>query len=205
MRPFPLPIRTVVSGCPTDKPADHPQVDEGLGVADAFNPPQFFRQELEQRGVVLADHLDEHVVGSRRDDHVVDLGKRADGLGHAHQPVSLAADADHCHLLEAELERVCHADDLQDPPLDQSVGTSPDSSLAHTQLERDLGEGPPTVLLQVLDDPLVELRDVIAPAPAPPRPRHRHLVPSRDSHPGVVPRLVSRDGSVGAAARAARC
>ena len=102
------------------------------------------------------------------DDDVVDLGHLGQVLGDLDQLVALAADADHRHLVEAELERVGDADDLEDPPLDQPVGPGPDGGLGHAEVGGDLGERPAAVGLEVLDDPLVERRDLVAGARPPP-------------------------------------
>jgi hypothetical protein len=67
--------------------------------------------------------------------------------------------------VEPELERVRHADDLEDPALDQAVRASADGRLRDAEIRGDLGERPATVGLEVLDDPLVERRDVVAGAP----------------------------------------
>ena len=64
--------------------------------------------------------------------------------------------------MEAELERIGHADDLEDPPLDEPVRPGAHGRLAHAELGGDLGERAPAVLLEVLDDPLVELGDLVA-------------------------------------------
>ena len=96
-----------------------------------------------------------------RDDDVVDLGELRERLGDLHQPVALAADPDHRHLLEAELQRVGDADDLEDPALDEAVRPRADGGLGHAEVGRDLGERPAAVLLEVLDDPLVEVRHVV--------------------------------------------
>jgi hypothetical protein len=71
-----------------------------------------------------------------------------------------AADPDQ-RLLEAELARVGDAHDLEDAALDQPVRAGPDGGLGHAQLVGDLGERAPTVGLEVLDDPLVERRELI--------------------------------------------
>ena len=73
------------------------------------------------------------------DHDVVDLREGGHGLGHADEPVALAADADHRHLLEAELERVGHADDLEDAPFDEPVGPGAHRGLADAELARRSG------------------------------------------------------------------
>ena len=75
--------------------------------------------------------------------------------------VALAADADHRHLVEAELERVGDTDDLEDAALDEPVRAGPDGRLRDAELGGDLGERPSAVGLEVLDDPLVERRHVV--------------------------------------------
>ena len=73
------------------------------------------------------------------------------------QLVALAADADHGHLLEAELERVGDADDLEDAALDEPVGPGAHGRLGHAEVGGDLGVRASAVGLEVLDDPLVEV------------------------------------------------
>ena len=87
------------------------------------------------------------------------------------QPRGLALDPDHRPLLEPQLERVGDADDLEDALLDQPVGAGADGGLGDAEVGGDLGERPPAVLLEVLDDPLVEVRDLVrVPAVARARP-----------------------------------
>src|SRR5215210_3874767 len=143
---------------------DHPQVHEGLRLADAVDGAQLLGQELEERLVVLADDLDEEVERPGSDDDVVDLREFRDRVGHIEETVALAPDADHRLLLEPELERVGDADDLEDSALDEPIRPGSHRGLRHPEVGRDLGEGPPAVLLEVLDDPLVECRDVVDPA-----------------------------------------
>ena len=95
------------------------------------------------------------------DDDVVDLGHLGELLGDLDELVALAADADHRHLVEAELERVGDADDLEDAALDEPVGAGADRRLGDAELGGDLGERPAAVGLEVLDDPLVERRDLV--------------------------------------------
>ena len=61
-----------------------------------------------------------------------------------------------------ELERVGDADHLEDAAFDQPVRPGADGGLGHPEVEGDLGERPATIRLEVLDDPLVERRDVLA-------------------------------------------
>src|SRR5262245_36033527 len=150
------------AGPPLVRLLDHPQVDEGLGLSDALDRSEALGQEAQQRLVVLADGLDQQVVRARSDHDVVDFGHLGDLFGDRHEAVALAADTDHRHLLEAELERVGDADDLEDAALDEAVRARPDRSLAHAELGGDLGVGATAVSLEVLDDPLVELRDLLA-------------------------------------------
>src|SRR5258708_30446203 len=96
----------------------HPEVDECLGLANAIDRAEPFGEEPQEALVVLAYGLDEDVVGPGRDDDVVDLGHLGAAGSDLHQAVGLAADADHRHLLEPELERIGHPDDLQDAALD---------------------------------------------------------------------------------------
>jgi hypothetical protein len=79
----------------------------------------------------LSSHnrLDQEVVRAGGDHDVVDFGHRRQLLGDLDQLRALAADPDHRHLVEPELERVRHADDLEDPALDQAVRASADSRL----------------------------------------------------------------------------
>src|ERR1700690_1549791 len=65
------------AGAPLVGLLDHPEVDEGLGVAHAVDRPQLLGQEVEEGRIVLAPDLDQDVVGAGRDHDVVDLGKRA--------------------------------------------------------------------------------------------------------------------------------
>ena len=95
------------------------------------------------------------------DDDVIDFGHLGEVLGDLDQLVALAADADHRHLVEAELERVGHADDLEDAALDEPVRPSADGGLGDPEVGRDLGERATPVGLEVLDDPLVERGDVV--------------------------------------------
>ena len=61
-------------------------------------------------------------------------------------------------LVDDIVLRVCT---LDDPPLDEPVRARADGRLGDAELGGDLGERPPTVLLEVLDDPLVELGDLV--------------------------------------------
>ena len=63
--------------------------------------------------------------------------------------------------MEAELEWVRDADDLEDAALDESIGPGADGGLGHAEVGRDLGVRPAAVGLEVLDDPLVQLGDVL--------------------------------------------
>ena len=83
-------------------------------------------------------------------------------LRDSHESIALAADADHRHLLEPELERVGHADDLQDATLDEPIGAGAHRCFGHAEIGRDLGVRPPPVRLEVLDDPLVEVGDLLS-------------------------------------------
>src|SRR6186997_935482 len=60
---------------------DQPQVHEGLGLADTIDGTEPVGQEPEERLVVLADGLDEQVVGPGRDDDVVHFGHLGERLG----------------------------------------------------------------------------------------------------------------------------
>ena len=122
-------------------------------------------RKIEQGLVVLADRLDQQVVRAGGDDDVVDLGHLGQVLGHLDELGALAADADHRHLVEAELERIGDADDLEDPALDQPVRPGADGRLGDAELGGDLGERPAAVGLEVLDDPLVERRDLVGARP----------------------------------------
>src|SRR3712207_9262298 len=51
---------------------------------------------------------------------------------------------------------------FRSPPLDESVGARPDGCLGDAEIGGDLGERPATVLLEVLDDPLVERRHLVS-------------------------------------------
>ena len=145
----------------------------------------------------------EDVVRAGRHDQVGDLGEGGDRLGDLQEPVGLAADADHRLLVEAELERIGDADDLEDAPLDQAVGPGPDGRLGDAEVGGDPGEGPAPVLLEVLDDPLVELGDVDARrGTVRPSPRLLHHRPP--VFPGrAAVGAASRDRSRRAARRAA--
>src|SRR6478736_547708 len=141
---------------------DHSKVHERLGLANAIDGTQFLRQEPQQRLVVLADGLDQEVVRAGGDDDVVDLGHVGYLLRDGHEPIALAADADHRHLLEAEFERVGDADDLEDAALDEAVRAGPDGRLGDAQIGCDLCERAPAVGLEVLDDSLVEVGHLLA-------------------------------------------
>src|SRR5207249_8869917 len=98
---------------------------------------------------------------------------------------------DHRLLVEAELERVRDADDLEDPALDEPVRPGPHRGLADAELRGDLRERPAAVLLEVLDDPLVERRDLVArPRRGKPAPGLCHAASSR--HVGEARHETSR-------------
>ena len=63
-----------------------------------------------------------------------------------------------------ELERVGDTDDLEDPALDQPIRAGPDRGLGDAELGGDLRVRSATVRLEVLDDPLVEVRHVVRPS-----------------------------------------
>src|SRR5450756_1365848 len=77
----------------------------------------------------------------------------------------LAAHPDHRLLLEAELERVGDADDLEDAACDEAIGVRTHRCFRDAEGRRDLREGAAPVQLEMLDDPLVELRDLARRAP----------------------------------------
>src|SRR3954452_793041 len=149
------------AGAPLLRLLHHAELDERVGLADSQDLPQSFGEEAQQGVVVLAHGLDEEVVRTGGDDDVVDLREGCDLAGDLHELLGLAPDADHRHLVKAELERVGHADDLEDPALDEPVRPGAYRGLRHAEIGRDLGERAATVLLEVLDDPLVERRDVL--------------------------------------------
>jgi hypothetical protein len=63
--------------------------------------------------------------------------------------------------VETEFEWIRDPDDLEDVALDQSIRPGPDRGLGDTEISRDLGKWTAAVSLEVLDDPLVERRDVV--------------------------------------------
>jgi hypothetical protein len=65
--------------------------------------------------------------------------------------------------VETDLQRIGDADDLEDAAFDEPVRASPDGRLGHAEVGRDLGERPAAILLEVLDDPLVERRELLVP------------------------------------------
>src|SRR4029079_11153229 len=87
-------------------------------------------------------------------------GEGGDLLRNLDEPCGLAPDPDHRPLLETQLERIGDADGLHDPALDEPVRAGANGRLRHPQVRCDLRERPPAVLLAVLDDPLVALRDL---------------------------------------------
>ena len=101
---------------------------------------------------VAAHELDEHVVAAGDGGHVARLGQ----LGHRRADVAEHArrhpQADEGHQVEAELERVGDADDLEDSGPLHPLGPVADHRFGDAELVGDRREGAATVGLQGGDD-----------------------------------------------------
>ncbi len=125
----------------------HPGYGADLGV-----------EQLEQLGVVLADHLRDRVEGAGGQHDVVDGVDLRQLLGDLRGVPPRAADPNHRLSGEPpQLERIGHRDDLHDTGIHQTL-----HPLAHRRLREpdgltDRGIGTTAVLLQLLDNGLGHL------------------------------------------------
>jgi hypothetical protein len=126
--------------------------------------PQPLGQEAQQRLVVLADGLDEQVVGARSDDDVVDLGHLGDRLGHGDQRslsqrMPIIAICWNPSLSGSVTPTTCR----MPRSISRFVRARTAASLTPSSAAI-CGERAPPVGLQVFDDPLVQVGDVLGSA-----------------------------------------
>src|SRR5512133_3942048 len=130
------------------------QIEEALGGGDTCQRADPVGQ-LEQLAAIGAHELDEDVVLACRDDHVARLVPFCDlvrdGLRRPR-----GADTDHRLRLEAELERVRNARDLEDVLVAETGVPGAYRRLGNADLRGDTAERLAAVLLQRLDDALVD-------------------------------------------------